>query len=231
MSQLTLNGDTSNYVAIATPTTITANWTLTLPQNVPATSGAFLSATTAGVASWTTNTFPSTAAAGTVLAAATANTITATATPTLGIAGTTAGTLTLSGATSGTVILQSAAVAGSNYTWTFQNPGGNVNVGYRNLPPVGTKTGSYTLDVADVGKYVQVSTGGSITIPDATFSEGDAISIFNNTSGNITITCTISTAYIAGTNTDKTTMTLATRGVATILFISGTICVVSGNVS
>ena len=231
MSQLTLNGDTSNYVAIATPTTITANWTLTLPQNVPAASGSFLSSTTAGVTSWTTNTFPSTAAAGTVLAAATANTITATATPTLGIAGTTAGTLTLSGATSGTVILQSAAAAGSNYTWTFQDPGGNVNVGYRNLPPVGTKTGSYSLAVADVGKYVQVSTGGSITIPDATFAEGDAISIFNNTTGNITITCSITTAYIAGTDSDKATMTLATRGVATILFISGTVCVVSGNVS
>ena len=73
--------------------------------------------------------------------------------------------------------------------------------------------------------------GGSITIPDATFAEGDAISIFNNTTGNITITCTITTAYIAGTDSDKATMTLATRGVATILFISGTVCVVSGNVT
>jgi len=60
---------------------------------------------------------------------------------------------------------------------------------------------------------------------------GDIVSIFNNTTGNITITCSITTAYIAGTNTDKDTMTLATRGVATILFISGTVCVVTGNVS
>ena len=104
-------------------------------------------------------------------------------------------------------------------------------VGYKNIPAVGTKTGSYTLATGDVGKYVQVSTGGSITIPDATFAEGDIISIFNNTTGAITITCTITTAYIAGTDTDKATMSLATRGVATILFISGTVCVVSGNVS
>lgn len=103
--------------------------------------------------------------------------------------------------------------------------------GYRNIPPVGTKTGSYTLAVGDVGKYVQVGSGGSITIPDATFSEGDAVSIFNNTSGNITVTCTITTAYIAGTDSDKASVTLATRGVATILFISGTVCVISGNVS
>ena len=104
-------------------------------------------------------------------------------------------------------------------------------IGYRDLPAVGTKTSSYSLATGDVGKYVQVGTSGSITIPDATFAEGDAISIFNNTSGNITITCSITTAYIAGTDTDKATMTLATRGVATVLFISGTVCVVAGNVS
>ena len=109
--------------------------------------------------------------------------------------------------------------------------GGAYKVGYRNIPAVGTKTGSYTLAVADVGKYVQVGTGGSITIPDATFAEGDAINLFNNTSGAITITCTITTAYIAGTDADKATITLATRGLAVILFISGTVCVVSGNVS
>jgi hypothetical protein len=104
-------------------------------------------------------------------------------------------------------------------------------VGYRNLPAVGTKTTSYTLQTADVGKYVQVGSSGSITIPDATFAEGDAISIFNNTTGNITITCTITTAYIAGTDSDKASVTLATRGVATILFISGTVCVITGNVT
>lgn len=108
---------------------------------------------------------------------------------------------------------------------------GRKNPGYINLPAVGTKTTSYTLATADVGKYVQVGSGGSITIPDATFAEGDAITIFNNTSGTITITCTITTAYIAGTDSDKATMTLATRGVATILFISSTVCVVTGNVT
>jgi hypothetical protein len=108
---------------------------------------------------------------------------------------------------------------------------GTNKVGYRNIPAVGTKTGSYTLATGDVGKYVQIGTGGSITIPDATFAEGDVVSIFNNTTGAITITCTITTAYIAGTDTDKASVSLATRGVATILFISGTVCVISGNVS
>lgn len=107
----------------------------------------------------------------------------------------------------------------------------NATLGYLNIPPVGTQTGSYTLTTADVGEYVQVGTGGSITIPNATFADGDVISIFNNTTGNITITCTISVAYIAGTDSDKASVTLATRGLCTILFISSTTCVITGNVT
>jgi hypothetical protein len=124
----------------------------------------------------------------------------------------------------------SLTLAGTDAT-TLTFPSITSKIGYLNLPPVGTKTGSYTLAVGDVGEYVQVGSGGSITIPDATFSEGDAISIFNNTTGAITITCTITTAYIAGTDADKATVSLATRGVCTILFISGTVCVITGNVS
>lgn len=109
---------------------------------------------------------------------------------------------------------------------------GTNNVGYRNIPQSGSdKTTGYTLVTTDVGKFVGVGASGSITVPNNTFAAGDVISIFNNTTGNVTLTMSITTAYIAGTNTDKDTMTLATRGVATILFISGTVCVVSGNVT
>lgn len=105
-------------------------------------------------------------------------------------------------------------------------------VGYRNVPKSGSdKTTSYTLTTGDIGEYVSVGSGGSITIPDATFAAGDVVSVFNNTSGNITITCSITTAYLAGTDSDKATVTLATRGVATILFLSGTVCVITGNAS
>jgi hypothetical protein len=105
-------------------------------------------------------------------------------------------------------------------------------VGYKNIPQTGSdKTTAYTLVTGDVGKYVGVGTGGSIVVPTSTFANGDAISIFNNTTGSITITTTAPTAYIGGTNTVKTSITLATRGIATILFVSATVCVVSGNVS
>jgi hypothetical protein len=124
----------------------------------------------------------------------------------------------------------SLTLAGTDAT-TMTFPSTTSKIGYLNIPPAGTKTTSYTLAVGDVGEYVQVGSGGSITIPNATFAEGDAISIFNNTSGDITITCTITTAYIGGTDADKATVSLATRGVCTILFISGTVCVITGNVS
>jgi len=131
---------------------------------------------------------------------------------------------------SGTHTLQSANT-NSNITQTLPDVSG-VTLGFLNVPQSGSdKTTSYTLATSDVGEFVGVGTGGSVTIPNSTFSAGDIVSIFNNTSGNITITCSITTAYIAGTNTDKDTMTLATRGVATVLFISGTVCVVTGNVT
>jgi len=139
------------------------------------------------------------------------------------------GTLPVANGGTGNAFFSVSGPATSTKTYTFPNE--NMSVGFRNVPAVGTKTSPYTLATADVGKYVQVGTSGSITIPDETFAEGDVISIFNNTTGNITITCSITDAYIAGTDTDKATMTLATRGVATILFISSTRCVVSGNVT
>jgi hypothetical protein len=139
------------------------------------------------------------------------------------------GDLKLTGSTSGTVSFAVPAVAGTN-TVTF--PAETMTVGFRNVPQSGSaKTANYDLVVGDVGKFIEVGASGAITIPDATFAAGDIVSIFNNTSGNITITCTITTAYIAGTDSDKATVTLATRGVATILFLSGTVCVISGNVS
>jgi hypothetical protein len=127
-------------------------------------------------------------------------------------------------------VSNSITLAGTDAT-TMTFPNVSSKVGYLNVPPVGTKTASYTLTTADVGEYVQVGTSGAIVIPDATFAEGDIVAIFNNTTGNITITCSITTAYIAGTDADKATVTLATRGVASILFISGTVCVISGNVT
>jgi hypothetical protein len=102
----------------------------------------------------------------------------------------------------------------------------------RAIPQSGSaKVASYTLAVTDVGEFIEIGTSGAIVVPDATFSAGDAVVLFNNTSGSITITLSITTAYLAGTDADKATLSLATRGIANILFISGTVCVLTGNLS
>ena len=104
-------------------------------------------------------------------------------------------------------------------------------IGYRDLPAVGSQSGSYSLTTSDVGKYVEVASGGSITIPNSTFAAGDVVVIVNNHSAAITIPCSITDAYIAGTDTDKATVSLATRGIANIFFVSATRCIITGNVS
>lgn len=154
-----------------------------------------------------------------------------------------AGTQTLTNKTIAYADNTLTGVVGTTATQTLTNKtltspvitGGTVDgesIGFRDVPLSGAeKTTSYSLATSDVGKFVQVGSGGSVTIPDATFASGDVISIFNNTSGSITITCSITTAYKAGTNTDQSSVTLQTRGVCTVLFISGTVCVISGNLS
>jgi hypothetical protein len=130
---------------------------------------------------------------------------------------------------SGTSVLQSANT-GSTQTQTLPATDA-VTLGYLNAPPVGTKTASYTLAVGDVGKYVQLGASGAIVIPTSTFSEGDLISIYNNTASTATITCSAPTTKIAGSNTTVTSATLAIQGVCTVLFSSATTCVLTGNVS
>lgn len=96
------------------------------------------------------------------------------------------------------------------------------------------KTTTYSLLATDAGQYISLGASGAITVPNSTFADGNAVTLFNNNATSITITCNTTTAYIAGTNTNKGgggTMTLATRGTCTILFLSATSCVVSGNVS
>ena len=90
------------------------------------------------------------------------------------------------------------------------------------------KTSAYILVASDHGQFVEIGSGGSVTVPNAVFSAGQVVTIFNNTASNSTLTMSIATAYVAGADGDKNTITLSPRGIATILFISGTVCAVSG---
>jgi hypothetical protein len=126
----------------------------------------------------------------------------------------------------GSVTLQSANTSGT-LTQTLPTTDA-VTLGYLNIPLSTNATG--TLVATDVGKFLSLSAG--VIVPASIFAAGDVISLYNNTSGNLTITCSaVTLAYIAGTDTDKASVTLATRGVCTVLFIDATTCVMTGNVS
>jgi hypothetical protein len=109
---------------------------------------------------------------------------------------------------------------------------GTNKVGYINIPLSGIKTASYTLVAGDVGKFVELGTSGTVVVPASVFAAGDAISIFNNTSASISCTCSaVTTVYKGGTDADIASFSVTTRGVATILFITATVAVVTGNLA
>lgn len=109
---------------------------------------------------------------------------------------------------------------------------GTNKVGYLNIPNSGAKTSSYTLVVGDVGKFIELGTSGTVVVPASVFAAGDAISIFNNTSASISCTCSaVTTVYKGGTDADIGSFSVTTRGVATILFITATVAVVTGNLA
>jgi hypothetical protein len=109
---------------------------------------------------------------------------------------------------------------------------GTNKVGYQNIPLSGIKTASYTLVAGDVGKFIELGTSGTVVVPASVFAAGDAISIFNNTSASISCTCSaVTTVYKGGTDADIASFSVTTRGVATILFITATLAVVTGNLA
>ena len=121
----------------------------------------------------------------------------------------------------------------SSVVYTLPDTASATTLGYLNIPQSGSaKTASYTLVAGDVGEFIELGTSGTVVVPASVFTTGDVISIFNNTSATIACTCSaVTTVYKAGTDADISTFSITTRGVATILFISATVAVVTGNLA
>ena len=139
------------------------------------------------------------------------------------------GNLTLTGSTSGFAYIQPPAIAGGAQ---LTLPNTSSTLGYLNIPAVGQKTDVYTLTTLDVGKFVEQSNAnGTITVPTSTFSSGDAVSVFNNTNTSLVISCSGLTAFTPGNNATKTSVNVSTRGIASILFINSSVCVITGSLT
>ena len=158
-----------------------------------------------------------------LLTTATVTTLTATG---ASIASANAGNLQVTGASIGSANI--GPLIATNVSVTSIND----QYGYiRDVPQSGSnKTAAYTLSAGDTGRFIGVGTSGSIVIPNAVMATGDVVTLYNATTGNITVECSISIAYVAGVNADKASVTLATRGVATVLFLDSDNCVITGNV-
>jgi len=219
-----LNGGTGTAtpsLVQGTNVTITGTWP---NQTIASTAGGTGTVTSASVVS--ANGF-----AGTVATATTTPAITLTTSITGVLKGN--GTA-ISAATAGTDYVAPSGALGTPSSGTLSSctVDGTNKVGYLNIPNSGAKTSSYTLVVGDVGKFIELGTGGTVVVPASIFAAGDAISIFNNTSASISCTCSaVTTVYKGGTDADISTFSVTTRGVATILFISATVAVVTGNLA
>ena len=120
------------------------------------------------------------------------------------------GTTTATASSTGDITI----TAGTLVAGTVEDSKGDV----RKIPQ-NNQTSAYTLVAADAGKHIR--TTSNVTVPDSVFSVGDAITIFNNSGSDITITqgsgITLSNAA------DGTTghRTLSTKGLATVLCHNG----------
>lgn len=93
--------------------------------------------------------------------------------------------------------------------------------------PANAQTTSYTLVIGDVGKYINITTGG-VTVPSGVFASGDVVSIYNNSASSQTITQGASvTLRLVGTATTGN-RTLALRGLCTILCVASNEFVITG---
>ena len=108
---------------------------------------------------------------------------------------------------------------------TINDSGGNIRAITSN-----SKSGAYDLDVDDVGELINTSSG--VSVLSGVFSAGDAVTIFNSSTGDITITEGSSvTMYLAGSSTTGD-RTLSQKGVATVLCVgTDTFTILGGGLS
>ncbi len=193
---------------------------------ITATSGTItnLNSTSANITTLTGTTFGTTATTQLRGASAQITTLTTTSGTVTTLTSTSANITTLTSTSTNITTLTGTSATITN----ILDGAGNV----RNIPSAGAaKTSNYTLAITDIGEFVTIGASGAITVPNDIFAAGNAVSIYNDTASNAIMSLTITTGYIAGTDADKAFVTLSTRGVATILFVNSSLCVVTGNVS
>jgi hypothetical protein len=112
--------------------------------------------------------------------------------------------------------------SGVTVTGVISDSDGNV----RDIPQ-NSKTAAYTLVVGDAGKHINITTGG-VTVPSGVFSTGDAVTIYNDSSSDQTVTQGSSVTLRSAGTADTGNRTLAQRGICTLLCVASNEFVISG---
>jgi hypothetical protein len=115
----------------------------------------------------------------------------------------------------------------ANTTGVYHTSGAVTDVkgNVRDLP-LNSKSATYVTVANDAGGVI--TTTANVTVNGAVFSTGQAVTIYNNSSANISIISgTGATIYYAGTSATDT-RTLLQRGVATAFMVSSNVFVISG---
>ena len=113
-------------------------------------------------------------------------------------------------------------LAFNSSTGVLQDAKGDV----RNIPN-SSKTTAYELVATDGGKAIHITTGG-VTVPNAVFAGGEAVTIVNASGSNQTITQATSLTMYNAADAATGNRTLAGRGVATIWFHNGSTAYITG---
>ena len=94
---------------------------------------------------------------------------------------------------------------------------------------INNKTSAYTLVASDAGKAIYISSGG-VTVPNAVFSAGDAVTIVNNSTSSQTITQGSNVSLFNTGDAGATgNRTLLARGMATLWFANSSDAYISGS--
>ena len=110
------------------------------------------------------------------------------------------------------------------------NMGGAIKIVNSKLDVYFHNASTYTLVTTDAGRIIREATNGAnITIPSAIFSSGDAVTIFNVSGGNNTITQGSGLTLYNTADGATGNRTLAAKGMATILFMDANEATISGS--
>lgn len=100
----------------------------------------------------------------------------------------------------------------------------------RSLPIHDITTAAYTIRAVDNGCTLWVK-GGNINIPAHVMEPGNTVLVLNTSSTPVSVDCTLVNAFIAGVGALRNVLTIAPKGLVSLIFYDTDSLVVSGDVS